>query len=180
MLKGAVGSRYAGALFEIAERDGIIDKLEQELGIVLNTVTISRDLQKVLYSSHIIPDEKKAILNSVFKDRISKILFNFLCLLIDRQREVFLEDIVSVFTDLANRARNVEQVQVTSAMELKKKEKLELDKVLEKITGKKVRTSYSIDPFLIGGVVVRIGDRVIDGSIRNKLSSAREFLRQIS
>lgn len=180
MLKGAVGSRYAGALFEIAARDGIIDQLEQELQAVNKTIASSRDLQKILYYSQITPKEKKAVVKSIFEGKISRIAFNFLYLLIDRQREAFLGDIVSFFTDLANRARNIVQVQVTSAVELTKEEKKELGGVLGKFTGKEVQASYSVDPLLAGGVAVRIGDRIIDGSIRSKLSSMREFLRQIS
>jgi len=180
MLKGAVGSRYAGALFEIAGRDGMIDQLERELQAVSETITGSRDLQKILCSSQITPEGKKAVVKSIFEGKISRITFNFLYLLIDRQREAFLGDIVSFFTDLANRARNIVQVQVTSAVELSKEEKKELGEVLGKLTGKKVQTSYSVDPLLTGGEAVRIGDRVIDGSIRGKLSGMREFLRQIS
>lgn len=180
MLEGAVGSRYAGALFGIAERDGIVDKLELELDTIRDTIMSSRDLQKVMYYSQVNPDEKKAILKDIFKDKISGITFNFLFLLIDRQREAFLDSIVSTFKEMANQFRNTEQVLVTSAVELNENEKTELEKILGKLTGKKVQSSYSVDPLLIGGVVVRIGDRVIDGSIRNKLSSVREFLRQIS
>jgi len=91
-----------------------------------------------------------------------------------------LNSIVSTFKGLAYKARNAEQVQVTSAVELNEKEKAALEKSLEKLTGKKVQSSYSVDPLLIGGVMVRIGDRIIDGSVRNKLASVREHLRQIS
>ncbi len=180
MLEGAVGSRYAGALFEIAERDGIIDKLEQELDNILGTIKGARDLEKVMFYSQVDPSEKKAVLKSIFKDQISGLTFNFLFLLIDKQREAFLDSIVSTFKKLAYKARNAEQVQVTSAVELNEKEKADLEKSLEKLTGKKVQSSYSVDPLLIGGVMVRIGDRIIDGSVRNKLASVREHLRQIS
>ncbi|MBC7325220.1 MAG: ATP synthase F1 subunit delta, partial [Moorella sp. (in: Bacteria)] len=103
-----------------------------------------------------------------------------LYLLIDHKREMFLKDIVSFFTEMANRARNLVEVQVTSAVELEKEEKKKLTEVMEKVTGKKVRAEYFVDPSLIGGVVVRVGDRVIDGSIRTRLASMREHLRQIS
>lgn len=180
MLKGAVGLRYAEALFQIAEQDSSIDRLELELDAIQEAINSSRDLQKVMYFSQVTPEEKKAILKSVLEDRISKVTFNFLCLLIDRQREAFLDSIVLTYKNLANRARNTEQVQITSAVELNKEEKRELEKILKKLTNKNIQSSFSVDPLLIGGVIVRIGDRVIDGSVRNKLSSAREFLRQIS
>lgn len=180
MLKGAVGSRYAEALFEIAREQGNLDQLEAELRAVSSVVDSSRELQKVLYHPQITPEEKKEIVKNIFAGRVSQITASFLYLLIDHKREMFLKDIVSFFTEMANRARNLVEVQVTSAVELEKEEKKKLTEVMEKVTGKKVRAEYFVDPSLIGGVVVRVGDRVIDGSIRTRLASMREHLRQIS
>ncbi len=180
MLKGAVGSRYAEALFEIAREQGKIDQLEEELRAVNQVVSGSRELQKVLYHPQIAPEEKKSILKSIFAERVSEITANFLYLLVDHKREAFLKDIVAYFTEMANRARNLAQAQIVSAVELTGEEKKQLNDVLEKISGKKIRAEYSVDSSLIGGVVVRIGDRVIDGSVRAKLANLREHLRQIS
>ncbi|MEW6275937.1 MAG: F0F1 ATP synthase subunit delta [Bacillota bacterium] len=180
MLKGAVGSRYAEALFAIASDQGNIDQLEEELQAIDRVIAGSRELQKVLYHPQITPEEKKEIVKNIFAGRISRTANNFLYLLIDHKREMFLHDIVAYFTGMANRARNLVQVEVTSAVELTEEEREKLNEVLEKITCKKVRAEYSVDPSLIGGVVVRIGDRVIDGSVKTRLAGMREHLRQIS
>ena len=180
MLKGAVGSRYAEALFAIAKEQGNIDQLEEELQAVNQVIAGSRELQKVLYHPQITPEEKKEIVKNIFTGRVSQITNNFLYLMIDHKREMFLKDIVTYFTEMANRARNLVQVQVTSAVELDADQRKELNEVLEKITCKKVRAEYAIDPSLIGGVVVRIGDRVIDGSVKSRLAGMREHLRQTS
>lgn len=179
MLKGAVGSRYAEALFEIARAQNKIDELEEELRSVNSVVAASRELQKVLYHPQIAPEEKKGILKAIFEGKVSATTVNFLYLLVDHKREAFLKDIVTFFTSLADRARNVVQVQVTSAVELTAEEKGKLKETLEKATRKNVRAEYSVDPSLIGGVVVRIGDRVIDGSVKTRLAGMREHLRQI-
>jgi len=180
MLKGAVGSRYAQALFDIAMQQNKLDQLEKELLAVKKVVADSRELQKVLYHPQVTPEEKKKVVKGIFKDKISKITANFLNLLIDHRREIYLEDIVSFFVNLSNRARNLVEVYAISAIELNNEEKKKLQDVMVKIARKKVQTYYAVDPNLLGGVVVRIGDRVIDGSIRTKLVNLREYLRQTS
>ncbi len=180
MLRGAVAGRYAQALYDLAEAQGLVDQVEQELMAVNQVIADSREFQKVLYHPRITAQEKKNVLKSIFAGKVSPVTENFLFLLVDRHREAFLNDIVAQFSALADRARNIVQAEVTSAIELTKEEKKKLGEVLNKITGKKVQTAYSVDPALIGGVVVRIGDRVIDGSLRTRLATLREHLRQIS
>jgi len=180
MLKGAVSGRYAEALYELAARDGMVDQVEEELKTINGIVRDSIELQKVLFHPRITAAEKKDFLKNLFADKLSRITENFLFLLVDKQREVFLDDIVSVFTELANRARNVVRAEVTSAVELNKEEKKKLGDVLNRLTGSTVKTVFAVDPALLGGVVVRIGDRVIDGSLRTRLAVMREHLRQIS
>jgi F-type H+-transporting ATPase subunit delta len=180
MLKGAVGSRYAEALYAIAERENAVDAIEQELTAVGAIVRENRDLQKVLYHPRITAEDKKSLLSELLSEKVSAVTMEFLKLLVDRQREQFLSDIVEHYINLANKARNISEAKIVSAIELTSEEKKDLDALLDKITGKKVETSFNVDPSLIGGVVVRIGDRVIDGSIRTRLATLREYLRQIS
>ena len=180
MLKGAVGSRYAEALYTIAEREKSVEVIEQELIAVDAVVRDNRDLQKVLYHPRITSKDKKSLLSELLSGKVSQVTLEFLNLLVDRQREQFLSVIVEYYINLANKARNITEAKVTSAVELTAKEQKEMAALLDKITGKKVETSFSVDPSLIGGVVVRIGDRVIDGSIRTRLATLREHLRQIS
>ncbi|HHW43870.1 MAG: F0F1 ATP synthase subunit delta [Thermoanaerobacteraceae bacterium] len=180
MLKGAVGARYAEALYDLATAAGLVDQVEQELKTVDRIIKESPDLQKVLYHPRITPADKKDVLKGLFAGKIAPVTENFLFLLVDRQREAFLGDIVDHFSQMANRARNIVSARVASAVELSKEEKKKLGEVLARITGKKVQTTYNVDPALLGGVVVRIGDRVIDGSLRTRLATLREHLRQIS
>ncbi|MFZ5597551.1 MAG: F0F1 ATP synthase subunit delta [Bacillota bacterium] len=180
MLRGAVGGRYAEALYEIAEREKAVEVIEQELLAVESVIRENRDLQKVLYHPRITPEDKKSLLGELLSGKVSEVTMEFLKLLVDRQREQFLSDIVSYYTAMANKARNVIEARVASAIEMNADEKKQLAGMLKKITGQKVQTSYKVDPSLIGGVVVRIGDRVIDGSIRTRLATLREHLRQIS
>jgi len=180
MLKGAVAGRYAEALYEIAVRDDIVDSLEKELKAVVESVEISPELKKVLYHPRISAGEKKEVIKSLFAERLSQVTVSFLSMVIDRQRESFLGDMVAAFVELANQARNITDIHVTSATELTAKQKKMMSDNLCRVTGRKVQITYSVDPSLVGGVVARVGDKVIDGSIKTRLASLKEHLRQIS
>lgn len=177
MLKGAVAGRYAKALYEIAIEREMVDLLEDELKSVASIVEDSPEFKKFLYHPQITADEKKELLERLLKGQISEVIRNFLALLIDHRREVFLKDIATEYVAMANKARNIVEVQVASAVELSKDEKSKLEALLARLTKKKVKTLYEVDPSLIGGVKVRMGDRVIDGSVKNRLSTLKEQLR---
>lgn len=180
MLKGTVGTRYAEALYEIAARENMVDKIEQELKEVNTVIQNTPGLQKVLYHPQITAEEKKNILKALWENKVSAVTMEFLKLLVERQREQILSDIVGFYVVLANNARNINEAKITSAVKLTDQEESELEKLLSKLTGKRSKISYTVDPSLLGGIVVQIGDRVIDGSIRNRLATLREHLRQIS
>lgn len=180
MIRGAVAGRYAEALFEIASSQNQVDLIEQELRALEAIFQENADLQQVLYHPQITTADKKDLLSSIFTGKVSVVTGNFLALLVDRRRETFFGDIVAEYVNLANAGRNIVTAQVASAVEMNDGERDKLDQTLTKLTGKKVQTSYTVDPSLIGGVVVRIGDKIIDGSIKTRLATLKERLKSIS
>jgi len=180
MLKGAVAGRYSAALYEIAEKTNQVDQIEEELKAVDAILQENTDLQKVLYHPQITAAAKKELLDQLFKGKISDLTLNFIALLVDRRRETFFGDIVAEFIAQANAGRNIVAARVTSVVDLKDQEKGEVDQLLARLTGKKVQVSYATDPSLIGGVLIRIGDKVIDGTIKAKLAALGDRLMQIS
>jgi len=102
MLKGAVAGRYAEALYEIALENKLVDKVEEELKAVVGVLEQSNQLKKVLFHPRITADQKKEVIASLFEGRISEVTMNFLAILVDRQREMYLADITDYFTGLAN------------------------------------------------------------------------------
>ncbi|MCL2336808.1 MAG: ATP synthase F1 subunit delta [Firmicutes bacterium] len=180
MLKGAVAARYAGALYDIALENKMVDQLEEELQAVVRILDENAPMKKILFHPRITAAQKQEVLAELFGGRISEVALNFLNMLVNRQREMFLADIIAYFTGLANQGRNISDVTVTSAVELTDEEKKNLAAAMAKYTGKQVRLSYNIDRQLLGGVVVRFGDKVIDGSVTARLNTLREHLKQIS
>lgn len=176
MLKGAVARRYAQALYEIAEATNNLLVLEQELKAVAETVEGSKELQKALYHPQVLPAEKKKVLQALFGSTYSKETMNFLGLLVDKRRENYIVGIAAEFVALANKSRNAAAATITSAAELNEEQKQEILKVLAKLSGKEVDPTFAVDPSLIGGVVVRIGDKVIDGSIKTRLATLKSRL----
>jgi len=186
-MRGPVAGRYAAALYDIASQEetlpkykSMVDSVEDELKAISAVIKENTDLQKLLYHPQITPAAKKELLDQLFKGKISVITNNFLALLVDRRRETYFEGIVEEFVSLANAGRNIVASSIASAVELDDKEKGELSKILAKLTGQKVTTSYVVDPSLIGGIVVRMGDKIIDGSVRTRLATLKERLKATS
>jgi F-type H+-transporting ATPase subunit delta len=176
MLKGALARRYAQALFEIAFQTNNLDGIEAELKDLTGLIEQNTEVAHVLYHPHISLTEKKELMEKLFAGHLSETVRHFLHLLIDRRRQNLLPDIVREFTLLADQARNIVEARVTSASPLSEGQETRLQSELVRITGKKVRIVKEVNPELIGGVLVQIGDRVIDGTVAYKLLRIRQSL----
>ncbi|AEG61891.1 F0F1 ATP synthase subunit delta [Desulforamulus ruminis] len=176
MLRGAVARRYAQALYEIAVAKNTLEVLEKEMKGVAEAIEGSRELQKALYHPQVLPGQKKELLKAIFGDKVSQETINFLGLVVDKRRENYFSGIAAEFVALANAARNTAAASITSAVELGEEQKQEILKVLTKLSGKEVDPVFMVDPSLIGGVVVRIGDKIIDGSIKTRLATLKSRL----
>ncbi|MEE9187676.1 MAG: ATP synthase F1 subunit delta, partial [Bacteroidota bacterium] len=119
-------------------------------------------------------DKKKLILGELFKRKISAITMNFLEFLAEKDREGILPDVIGQFNKLRNERLGIVEVTVTSAVELTKSQRGKLERQLEQFTGRKVDAGYLIDPAVKGGFVVRIGDTVLDASVKRQLELLHE------
>lgn len=179
MIENAVARRYAQAFFAIASEKNLIDQLEQELQQVVETIKSNNELRILMDHQLVAPQDKKAMVEQVFSGAISETTLHFLDFIIDKYRITYLQGIYEAFIVYANEARNIADAQVKSAATLSDDEIKAIEQNLVKVTGKNVRLSNEVDPSLIGGVVVRIGDKVIDGSIHRRLDRLKENLMQI-
>ncbi len=176
MLSKSVARRYAAAFFEIAKEQNQLGEMEVQLQRLVGDINGNRELKKVFNHRLIKEQDKKAVVKDIFGGRISPVLMNFVYLLIDKKREVYLEQIQLQYVEMANAARNILDASVTSAIELSAEDIKDLQKRLSDITGKDVRLTTLVDPQLIGGLVIRVGDRVIDGSITKRLQLLKNNL----
>lgn len=177
MLVGAVARRYAQALYEIAVDNETLDKQQEELRGVTEIIEQEPDLWKIIHHPQVTVTNKKEMITQLFADQVSQTTLNFLYLIIDRHREAYLSGITAEYIRLANEARNIIEAVVISARELNEGQKQQLAKVLSRLAGKDVNPQYKVDPALIGGLQVRIGDKVIDGSVKYKLETLKQSLK---
>ncbi len=175
----AVAKRYGQAIFELASEKKILDQVEKELVKIIETIDSSEDLKKITEHQLLAAEVKQEIFRKVFADELSPITLNFLLLILQKKREAHLSKIVHQFVDLANEARGVVKANVKSAVKLSSEQIDALRKSLEKITGKSILIELEIDEKIMGGLIVRIGDRIIDGSVQNKLKMLEKHLKSV-
>lgn len=178
-MSGAVARRYARALLELATEGNVLGQIEGELKYVLAILDASPDLKRILFHPAIVVAEKRNLVEQVFGNQISALSMNFLNFVVDRRREIFLSEIIIEFVHLANEVRNLVDAEVVTAVEFSDEELAALKARLVKLTGKTVNLKPVVDPGLIGGAVVKMGDQIIDGSIASKLTNMRDTLMQI-
>ncbi|MFZ7102107.1 MAG: F0F1 ATP synthase subunit delta [Peptococcaceae bacterium] len=174
-----VAKRYAQALSQIAQERNTLDQYEKELNDILAAVNADDHLTHIWFSERILTDDKKQVFGELFSGKISEIIVNFLFVLIDKNREALLPDIFKEYQRLADISRNIIDAEVRSAAQLTTKDFEELQAKLSAMTGKNVRLKVEIDAALIGGLIVKIGDKVIDGSVIKRLAVMKKKLNEI-
>lgn len=176
MIERRIVRRYAAALFGAASKAGVVDAVESDLGLVGCVVESSPALWEALLSPIVPPAKKRSILGEIFGGKVEEITAAYLGLLVDKRREEAIRETEREYVLLANEARGIVAAEVTSATPLDEDQQSRLVTKLSATTGKTIELSTKVDPALIGGVLVRIGDTVIDGSVRGQLAVLREKL----
>ena len=174
----AIASRYARALVDvILEHHVDGDAARQQLRAFADAIHESLELRRVWESPAITPEKKRAVLDAIAaKIGAVKPVRNFMAVIIDHRRIGMLDDIVRVFERELDARLGFAVVEVSSARPLSAQEQREVESRVERMTGKKIRASYVSNPELLGGVVVRVGDTIYDGSVRGQLEKMRQEL----
>ncbi|MFO7819545.1 MAG: ATP synthase F1 subunit delta [Halanaerobacter sp.] len=169
MIEQEIAEKYAEALFELVTEENELEDIAAEFADVIEIAQENKELNQVLNHPKLNYEQKKEIVAEIFKGQISTDLFNFLKLLIDKNRIEFLDEIYQEFNSLVEDRENKLEVKVTAPLELSTAQKKSLKKKLGNILDKDITLELEIEPDLIGGLILKIGDKVIDGSIRNYL-----------
>jgi F-type H+-transporting ATPase subunit delta len=172
-----IARRYAVALADAVIHSGETNTVKTELAAWSDLLRGNADLQTVFGNPAITHANKEKVLDSLLaKVKPSKTTSNFLRVLLQNGRLTEISDINDRFAAVLEERSGVVSAQITSARELPENERVEFEKNLERITGKKVNIAFAIDKDIIGGVVTRIGSTVFDGSVRTKLDNLKEQL----
>jgi F-type H+-transporting ATPase subunit delta len=176
MLNQAVARRYASALFDLAQEKGLVDQVDQEFGMVVQMADANPQLRAVVNDVLMSPEVKSDLIQKLFTGKISPLVLNFLLVVVRKRREAFFPQMYRSYLDLANEARGIVEVEVRSAVPLPEELAQTLEHKLVARLGKRVKFQTQVAPELIGGLVVRVGDELMDGSVRTRLRRMRDRL----
>jgi F-type H+-transporting ATPase subunit delta len=169
--------QYANALADIALEQGAAEPSAKQLDNFGETYAQSAELRTFLASPAVSVEAKHGVIEKIVKRLgASKIIRNFLFVIADHRRTHLIPEIIATFQQVIRQRQGVAEAEVSSAVELSAAQKKELAATLARLTGKKIEPKYSLDPALLGGAVVRIGDTIYDGSLRNRLNEMRARL----
>ena len=175
----SIARRYAKALLVIGKNDGKAESYKQELDGFVGLVAREAVLRQVINNPlHNAGDRKKVLMALIDKLNLSGVMSSFLKLLFDKGRFGFIAAINEFYQKLADDLKGVARASIVSANELSSEAVEKIRKALSKKTGKDIVLDIKTDPTLIGGVVTKIGDLVLDGSIKTQLLNMRESLKR--
>ena len=170
----AVSRRYAQALTEEAQKAGSLDAVDADVALLTETLDGSRELRLALTSPVVPHAKKEAVLQSLFGDKLSDLSLRFLRLLVQNQRNGQIPSILNAYRALRDERTGTVEATVRTAKPMSAEERDRLQTALEARADATVRMRVEIDPALIGGLVVRVGDTVYDRSVRHQLETLRE------
>ena len=175
----AIARRYAKALLLIGKEDGQVETYRQELedfsALVQKEAVLGQAISNPLYNA----EGRKKVLESVIeKLALSRVMKSFLTLLFDKGRFVYLSSINDFYQQLADELKGIARASLVSATALSSETVDKIRNTLSEKTGKDIILEVEQDPGLIGGIVTRIGDLVLDGSIKTQLLNMRESLKR--
>ncbi len=169
--------QYANAFADVVLQQGAAEPARKQLADFEAAFTASAELRNFMASPAVSREAKHGVIEKlVARFGAGRILRNFLFVIVDNRRTLLLPEIAASFEEVLRQRQGVAEAEVLSAVPLNDSQKKTLLRNLESVTGKKIQAKYSLDPTLLGGAVVRIGDTIYDGSVRNQLNRLRERL----
>ena len=169
--------QYANAMADVALTQGASEPAAKQLHEFGAAYAQSVELRTFLASPAVSVEAKHAVIEKIVaRLGASKIIRNFLFVLADNRRTQLIPEVIASFHQVIRQRQGIAEAEVSSAVELSAAQKKEMAATLARLTGKKIETKYTLDPALLGGAVVRIGDTIYDGSLRSRLNEMRARL----
>ena len=176
MHNDTIARNYAEALLTLAQRAEDLDGWGAMIGGLADAVQGDQRLTTFLAAPQVAASEKKAILERAFGDIAPRTLVRFLQKLVDNRRQMLLPDIATEYANLVDEAMGRVHAQVTVAREASEADRARIAEQLTEALGKTVVPHVIVNPAILGGIVVKVGDTVMDGSVRKRLSLLRTRL----
>ncbi len=169
-----IAGRYATAVFELAQEEKSVEALERDFAALKAMIESSEDLNRLVRAPLFSSDEQSAGMNAILQRmEAAPLTRRFLLTLIKRRRLFVIMDVIAKFTALLALQRGEVQAEVTSARPLKDAETASLKAALRAKLGREPKIEQKVDPSLLGGLIVKVGSRMIDSSLKSKLNGLR-------
>ena len=178
MTEDSVVLGYAKALYAVAADKGITDQVGEELESLTGLIAGNKDLEKLLFHPTISTVIKKNLFTNLLSEDSSGLIKRFFCLLIDKRREKMVTVLSAAYKVISRKVKGIVVAEVQSTIEMTDDNLNLLKSKLEKLLSKTVEIETQINPKILGGLVIRIGDKLIDGSVRSKLLGLKKRLMQ--
>ena len=172
----SVAHKYARAILEASLEEGVLDRVAADMHELGRLEAADPAYHRFLVSPKVLTEHKLEFLNTVFGPRVAPLTLNLLMILMDKGRIDLLPEIVESFEGLVEEHRGLLRARVFSAVALSAEAKDRLKAGLDRLTGKNVVLETRVDPYVLGGLVVHLGTRILDGSLRNGLRTLSERL----
>lgn len=176
MRASTVARSYAEALLELAGRHNVEADFARAFNALSDLLASDRRVRAFIETPKIDVDAKKQVLRTALEGRVSPLFLNFVMVVLDKRRQRLLEEIGAAYHELLDEKQGLLNVQVTVAHALDERTRDEIVQKLSRVLGRRVVPHVRVDPAILGGVVIRYGDRVLDGSLRRRLVSLRDRL----
>lgn len=175
-----VSKTYGDALFEIAAEENRVDAFFEEAEGVLMVLKENADLSKLMNHPKIVKEEKIHIIENIFKGRVSDEMVGLMRMIVDKGHFGELQSVLEYFIGQVKEFKNIGTAYVTTAVELSEEQKAQVvNKLIQTTKYVEFEMHYDVDAALIGGMVIRIGDRVVDSSIKTKIYDLSRELSKI-
>jgi len=178
MAHDPINTGYARALFEMAQAEGVISRVEEELFRLSELLKGNPELLQFLKDPNIKPEGKRRALSDLFQGRVHPLVLTMLTSLSDQDRGGRVLHVIEEFSGIAATARQKVTGEVTTAITLDSDTLSRLVTALNRATGKNVQLFQKVDPAILGGAIIKIGEQIIDGSLRRKLDQMQAKLAQ--
>ncbi len=178
-MAGSVENIYAQALLEIGREDGTLKELDSEMNALGGIFADNPEFVSVLNSPTVTEAEKLELIRSVFGGKISETALNFLCVLAEKNRIGYISGIAEELRRGYYEDAGIAEVTVITAAALKDEQKQRLKEKLAAMYGKSIILKEKTDPSIMGGMIVRCGDRMLDGSVKTKLENMQKQIKDM-
>lgn len=179
MILSGIAKRYAVALFNVALKEDIAEQVSGDVDSFRKLLEKNQEFKSFVGAPQILTETKKDLIVNVFGERTSGLFVKFVMLLIDKKRIMFIEEIANAYIQLYERHQGIVEVRAITAVGMDHDLSTHTRQTIEGKLGKTVRLTTTVDKRILGGMILVIDDKIIDGSIRYKLESMRKSLHEL-